>query len=713
MMIKKVLLWIGGIILVLLVAVFVLLFTQFGNDILKPQIQAQIDKNSPVSAKLETFKLRFGSFEIELVALENINISANGTYSLFSFSIEGVLNILIKNPSKIQGLESVHLNENFLIENVIRGKFNDFIIYTKSNIADGSIDIETQIEKYSVPTKVVANISNLRIESLLNLVGQKAYATGILNIKANVFGDTNLNFTGNANAEILKGKMSESLIKKDFKVTIPRTTDFTANHTMSFDGKEVKHKFNFLSQIGNITSSGNTLIEGLKTNSNYDINISDLSPFSPVAGMPLRGSFRTNGKIQGNSEWLNIDGKSDFASGNTAYSISLQGYTKPKDALVTIRGLKIDEVLHTLYKPIYARATMDAKIDLKQLSSDISGTYNHSIRGDALKATLKKEFDLNPPTDIAFNHNANATLSNGSGDLNANIISNIAEFSIDKAKVNVKNFSINAPYKLIVSDLKNLAFLTSRQLKGNLAVNGNAKYADNKVVADLNSNIFGGKLTAALDRNIADIKLIDIKAAQVLDMLNYQQFFDSNVNGKIRYDIFTSKGDLEFLASGGHFTQNKLMDLLKATLNFDATKEIYESIKIDGKINKKAVNANLSANSKNTVITSKSAKLDFEKDAINAYLNIKVNKDELGFPISGKMSSPTISVDIKKATTTILNRVVGEDKVESLKDKAKDSISKALGGGSSNSGDSGDSGGKASEKIEQKIGDSLKNLFKK
>ncbi len=707
-MIKKVLLWIGGIVLVLLVAIFVLLFTQFGNDILKPQIQAQIDKNSPVKVSLEKFKLRFGSFDIELAVLENISVMANGNYSLFGWSIDGVLNILIQNTSKIQGLDAVHLNENFLIENIIRGKFNNFVVYTKSNIADGKIDIESQVENYSVPTKIVANISGLRIESLLNLVGQKAYAMGILNIKANVFGDTNLNFTGNANAEILKGKMSESLIKKDFKVTIPRTTDFTANHTMSFDGKEIKHNFNFLSQIGNITSSGSTLVEGLKTNSNYDINISDLSPFSPVAGMPLRGSFRTNGKIQGNSEWLNIDGKSDFASGNTTYSVSLQGYTKPKDALVTIRGLKINEVLHTLYKPIYAKATMDAKIDLKQLSGDISGTYNHSIRGDALKSTLSKEFDINPPTDIAFNHNANVALNNGSGDLNANIISNIAEFSIDKAKLNVKDFSINAPYKLIVSDLKNLAFLTSRQLKGNVVITGNAKYANKQINADLNSDIFGGKLNATLNRNIADIKLIDVKAAQVLDMLNYQQFFDSKLNGKILYDIFTSKGELEFLASGGHFTQNKLMDLLKATLNFDATKEIYESIKIDGKINKKAVNANLSANSKNTSITSKNAKLDFDKDSINAYLNIKVKKDELGFPVSGKMSSPSISVDMKKASTTILNRVIGEEKTEALKEKAQDKIKEVLGGGKGET-----SGEKVGEKIEQKIGDSIKNLLKK
>lgn len=703
-MIKKVIVGVCGFIVLLLVGIFVLLFTPFGNNILKPQIQSQIDKYSPIPATLEIFKLGFSDFEIELNAFEgkNVNISAIGSYSLFSRSIDGALNILIQNPSTIKGLNAVHLNKNFTIENMIRGKFNDFMVYTKSNIADGKIDIETQIQDLT-PTKIIANINNTRLESLLNIAGQKAYAKGIFNLNADIVGDKNLNFMGNAFAEIIDGKMNASLIKKDFNVIIPNTTDFVVNLTTSFDGKAAKHSLSFLSQIGNITSSGSTTIADLKTNSNYDINISDLSPFSPLAGMALRGSFRTNGKIQGNREWLNIDGKSDFAGGNTIYSVSLEGYTNPKDALVTIRDFKIHDVLHTLYKPIYAKATMDAKIDLKQLSGDISGTYTHSIRGDAQKAVLKKEFDINPPTDITFNHNASATLTQGNGELNANIIADLAEVSVEKAKFRVKDFSLNAPYKIVISDLRQLAFITSRELKGNIIANGNVKYVDSKVNANLDSNIFGGKITAILDRNIADIKLIDVKAASILDTLNYQQFFDGNMNGKIRYDIFTSKGALEFLASNGHFAKNNLTDLIKTTLNFDATKEVYESIRIEGDIDKKALKANLSANSKNTSITSKGAKLDLDNDSIDANLNIKVNKDELGFKISGKMSSPSISIDMQKAAKTILNRVLGEEKTNTLKDKAQNTVNKALGG---------DSSEKVGEKIEQKIGDSLKNLFK-
>lgn len=701
---KKFFLWIAGILAIILVLAFVLLFTPFGNGILKPYIQSQLDKKLPFSTKLEVFELGFSSFNIEINAMENIAVSTNGTYSLFSQNLDGVLNIFIKNPSDIKELSAVNLDENFLIENVIRGKFSNFSVFTKSNLADGRLNIDTQIMNFS-PIKILAKIENMKLESLLNIAGQKPYATGIFNLNADIVGDSAFNFTGSAKAEITKAKLNEALAKQEFNLKLPNKTNFTTTLNISFDGKDAKHTLNFLSQIGNITSSGSTIIGDIKTNSTYDVNISDLSPFSSIAGMPLRGSFRTEGKIQGSLKWLNIDGKSDFAQGNTAYSVSLENLTKPKDALVTIRNLKIEDVLYTLHKPIYAKANLNAKIDLKQISRAISGSYTHKIQGEAQRSVIKREFDFNPPNNIPFVHSANITLEKGKGELGANIDSDLASITIEKGSFELSDLSASVPYKVIVSDLKKLAFATSKELKGNIIATGNVKYATKQLYADLESNIFGGKLTATLDRNIADIKMLDIKAMSVLDMLQYPQFFDTNMNGNISYDIVTQKGIMDFMATNGHFADNMLTSLLKNILGFDLTNEIYGSIKIDGRIDKKVVTASLDANSKSSAITSKNAVIDFERDAINAYLNLKINNDELGAKITGKVGSPNISLDGAKAAKTILNKVLGEKKVneiqnkvdsaqEKIKEKAQESINKQV------------------DKVGEQIGNKLKNLFK-
>lgn len=687
---KKFLLWLLIIIAIILAVAYVILFTSFGNGILKPHIEKQINKYSPLEVKLDIFKLRINSFEFSLSSMDNIFVDSSGTFSLLSQNIDGILNILIKKPSNIKELESagIKLGDDFLIENVIRGKFSDIIINTSSNIAGGTIRIDTQIASFS-PKKIIANINNINIANLLNMLGQKAYADGKFNLVANIDGDSNLNFVGNANATIADGSVSKALVKQDFNLNIP-DTNFIVNLVGDFDGSNVKHRLEFLSNIGEINSSGSTTIPYLKTDSTYDINIENLSPLTPFAGMPLKGSFRTNGKIIGNSTWLNIDGFTDFAQGDTVYSISLEQYTKPKDALVTIKNVKIEEILATLMKPIYVEGMLNANIDLKGISNSVDGYYNHKVIGNAKKGVIKKEFDLDIPNDMPFNHNAKITFNKGIGLINADIISDIANANINNAILNIENTSIEAPYTINIKDLKKIAFLTGRELKGNITANGKVKYSSPSVIyADFNSELFGGSVNATLNNNLANIIIKNMNSMGVLDMLQFKQFFQSSISGNIKYDAITQKGNLELIVDKGSFTPNKLTNLLQNTLNFDATREIYDNIKITGSINKKTINANLDMLSNNTSLTSKNAKIDFEQDNINAYLMLKVQKYELGATFKGNVGSPSISLDTKKLVKDTIKNVLDnpkvreqtdkiEQKIEEQKDKVKDKIDNAI-----------------------------------
>ncbi|RDU64671.1 hypothetical protein [Helicobacter sp. MIT 14-3879] len=695
---KKFFMWLFAIIVVILLLLFILLFTSFGNSILKPYIQAQIDKYSPIPATLDVFSLRFGSFEVELNALNSINVSSSGTFSLFSQNIDGILNINLKNPSNIKQLEGINLSDNFLIENIIRGKINDFVINTSSNIADGVFKIDTQITSFS-PKKIFANISNVKIESLLNIIGQKPYATGVLNIKADIDGDSNMNFTGSADAEVVNGNVSKSLVKKDFKIDIPNT-NFITNLNIAFNGKEANHKLSFLSNVGNISSNGSTIINGLKTNSAYRIDIKDLSPLTPFAGIPLRGNFRTNGKIVGNSTWLNIDGVTDFASSDTSYSISLEGYVKPKDALVTIKNLKIEDILYTITQPIYAKALLNAKINLKEISSFISGSYNHNIKGSIQENAIKQNFDLDILNNIPFSHNADIVFNKGIGSIDSSILSDIININISKAILNLDSLHLEAPYDINIKDLKKLAFVTSKELKGSLEAKGKVKY--NKLgllYADMKSDIFSGSFDAKLNRNIIDMNLTNISSLGVLDMLQYPQFFNTDINGNVKYDILTQKGNLELLASNGSFTKNKLMDLLNSTIRFDATKEVYDSIKITGDIDKKIINGNLNMTSNNTSLTSKNAKIDLDRDNINAYLTLKIKNNSLGASISGKVSDPKVSLDTKKLANDLIKNIISNDKVQEQKQKLEEKLDEQKG--------------KINDKINNVISNGLNKLFKK
>lgn len=696
---KKFLLWVVGIIFVLVAAVFVLLFTSFGNGILKPYIEAQINKYSPLEVKLDKFVLRFSSFELGLSSMGNIFVDANGNYSLFAQNIDGILNLKIKQPQNIKELEGlgIKLNEEFVVNNVVRGKFSDLLINTNSALANGLVRIDTRVLDYS-PAKITANISNVDIQKLLAMLGQKPYASGKFDLSADIDGK-NLNFTGSANAHIKDGSVSREIVKKDFNLDIP-ATNFNVNLDGKFNGKELNHNLEFLSNIGNINSKGVTQILNIKTDSNYSINIANLSPFTPFVGMPLKGSFKTNGKIVGNAAWLNIDGRTDFAGGDSTYSISLENFSKPKDALINIKNVQIEDVLYTLVKPIYAKGSINANIDVKGISSALSGNYNHKISANAQKAVIKKEFDYDLPNNLAFSNNAKITFDKGVGLINTDVVSEIARLDVKNALLNIKQVTLDAPYTINIPDLKKVAFITGKELKGEIKADGKINYDKNKpLYADFNSKLFGGALNATLNNNLANVILKDMNSLGMLEMLQYPKMFKSSVNGNVKYDTLTKRGNFELIAADGAFSQNKLTDLLQATLNFNATKEVYNNVKVDGNINNKLVNANLNMTSNNTSLNAKNAKIDLERDSIDAYATLKIQKNELGAIINGKLSDPKVSLDTKKLAKDAIKNLINTPKAQEQKEKIEQKIDeqkKAL-----------------EQKASDAIKDGLKNLFKK
>lgn len=676
-MFKKFLLFLLGLIFIVLVAVFVLLFTPFGNNILKPHLQTQIDKYSPIPLTLDVFSLRFGSLDIELNSNDDINIVSHGTFSLLSQNIDIALDILLKNP--LTKTSPAATPKELLIENAIRGKITNFEIHTVSNSLKGEFRIDTTIVDFK-PLKVVGNIKDLELESILALLGKKTYAKGTIDIVANIVGDNNLKFNGQALAKVNNGEVSRNLVKEDFGVNVPDNS-FMINLFANFDGTNIEHKFELLSNVGNINSTGNTIIKTLRTNSTYDVDMSDLSLLTPIVGMPLRGEFRTDGKIVGDSKWMSIDGKSDVADSVTTYSLSLKNYTSPKDAVLKIKNLKIEKILYMLVQPIYSNGLLNANANLGGISSSINGDYSHTINGTINGKVVKSKFDMNMP-NTNYNHQANINFTNGSGKLNLDFISDIVSLNVKDALVNIDSLGVNAPYTIDIKDLKKLAFVTSKELKGSLSAYGDVVWTPVSLRGSMKSDLFGGKLDVELNNNLISATIKDMNSLGVLDMLQYPKIFDSAINGTLKYDRQTQIGNMDFILSKGSFTENKLMSILEKTLKFDGTKEVYNNIKIDGRINKSLVTANLNMQSNNTSITSNEATLNLDSNDINAKLLLKVQKYDLAGTLSGKATNPSISIDTSKLGKDIINNVINSPKVQEnvqkIEDKTKDAINKGL-----------------------------------
>ncbi|MFP4332802.1 MAG: hypothetical protein ACLFQJ_05835, partial [Campylobacterales bacterium] len=118
----KWLFWIIGILVVLIVALYVLLFTPPGNALVKPYIEKEIQKATQLnSAKLNVFILGFGSFDIELELTPKNTIKAKGDHSLISQSLEASYNISLTNLEALSSLTQQPLKGTLNMDGSIKG----------------------------------------------------------------------------------------------------------------------------------------------------------------------------------------------------------------------------------------------------------------------------------------------------------------------------------------------------------------------------------------------------------------------------------------------------------------------------------------------------------------------------------------------------------------------------------------------------------------
>lgn len=668
---KKTILWILGVILALIVIILCVLFTPPGNALLKPIIQGQIDKYAPIKLNLDTFSLGFSSIDVQINHNDDIKITLNGDFSLFSQTLDLALKVDAKDISVLGEMVDTPLQGSFVINTTAKGSFDNLEINTTSDIAKSFTDIRVLLQDYT-PTSILAHIKDAQIKEFLAMAGMKPYANGSLNLEADIKGDTNMNFNGNALLSIAQGLVDSALIKKDFEVDVPKTT-FLITLNALFDMDKLNHDFNFNANIGNIHSKGQTFIKELSTDSTYDVQLSDLSAFTPLAGMPIRGSFNTKGTIKGDMKLLNIDGNSDIASSDTLYKATLKDLS-PESAQAHIKNLRLDTLLWMIHMPRYATMHLNADSLVNDLDKGISTKTTLTLSGTTNNAVMKQEMDMDMP-NTNFTLKSNIILDKGVGEANSTLDSDIAQVKLTKTQINLNNVAFEAPYEAIIPNLKKLKFLTGIELAGDFKAKGIAKFKDT-LYADFNTQSLGGSIDAKLDNNKLTASLKDINTLKLLTMAQVKPVFSSNMNGNLNYDTLIQKGTLKAVISNGKLMPNQITELAEKYLKTDITKEAYEDAGLDAIIDKDIITADIGLKSHNTAIFAKGASINTDKGTINADFKFQIKDKYIYLKARNSLESPTISIDanelikaeaskaITKGAEKAIDKYIKDDKVK-------------------------------------------------
>lgn len=683
----RILKWSAGIVVGLLLLVYVLVFSPIGNFIFKPVVQSQISKYSPVPLTLSTFSVGLTGLEIVIKNEPKLEITLKGDYNLFTLNIDTALNVNASDISLFDEVAGMPLSGAFVLEASAKGKvFGALSAQAHSNIAKSKTDIKVELQNLN-PLKIYADIAHLELAEVLAMIGQKPYVEGVLSLDADIVGNENMEFSGKNILEIKQGDFSQRFIAKDFGIQVPKTT-FTIHQESIFDKKDIKQDFVFDSNVGKIKLSSTSNIESFDTKGVYSIVLSDISAFTPLLGMKVRGALRTEGSIEGGLENILIAGKTDIADSASTYSANIV-----KSALAKVKfdtqNLRIEKLLYMIYQPQYISASVGGKAEAWDFDKGISTQANFSLKGVTSNPVIKKEFDLDMP-NTPFSANLNAKLDKGVGNANLIFDSNLARLNVPNIAIDLHKGAYSSPYSAILPDLKKLKFATKIELVGKFEANGDFALSEN-LKATFHTKSLGGNVDAELNGDNFNAKIKEVDLDSVLSMAQIQKVFSSKVNGDLVYNTASEKGTLKARLDNGRFLKNQLTDALKQYAKFDATGLVFNNISLNSDINKMVLNSALNMQSGDFSLSGQNIITDLEKSTINAKLKTTLKKDTLGIKLSGNLTSPKVELDLGE----LLKSRLGNEVQKSVGKELEKTLDKHI-----------------DEGTKKEIGNTLKKLFR-
>ena len=676
---KKLFFGLTAFILLLVGGIYGLLFTSTGNSFAATMIENKVNEGQDdVNLKVNDFKLTMHEILFNATIDDNSTINIVGDLNIFAKNVDLNYDINIKELSQFENITKQKLNGPFSTKGSVKGDQELTVIKGSSTIASSDTTYDVNLVNFE-PSNVLFNVKNAKIEELLNIVNQPIYASGNLDIEADIKNADINNLDGIITQKISNGILNVKLINNELKENPKTPIVFSGNTVTTLLGNTAKAKVDFDSSIAKIEIL-NAEVD-LKTslvNTDYNLMVKDLSKLESLINQKYNGSFTTKGNASVDNGVIKIDGKSDIFKSDTTYDIKVVD-SKPEYINVLVNNAKIESLLNLLNQPNYANGLMniDTKIknaDIKNLDGKIITTI---LESKVNNSVVNKAFDQKLKQALIFKGNIFTDLVKTQAISKIDLNTTVTDLKMQKAVFDIEKASFVSDYTINFTDLSKLYDLTQTKMRGEAKITGNINQNPETLSVDGKSKLFDGEINFNLlnDDFKANIDGVEIK--DLTHMLYYPEIFSSKSKIDVDYNLATKIGKIDGNLLEGKFIKNEFSDIINAFAQFDLTKEVYETVEIKSDLNRNIINTFIDMQSEYTKIKVPSSTLDTDKNTINALIQSTISKYTFDTTVKGDLSNPTVKVDTEAFLKTKYGKKVKEkaDKYKKkLQEKLKDKI---------------------------------------
>jgi len=600
-----------------------------------PKTTFTLNQNATLRGKDITYKTAFESNLAQILS--------SGTVSPKPLKTDLTYKINFKELALLQPITNAPLRGPFMTKGSVKGDESLMKILGSSDIAQSETRYDIDLKELK-PSKVLASINNARLDKLLYMGGQNAYANGDLDVDVQLSNLDPKNLQGNASLHLGSGTINSKLMKKDFNVTLPQT-QFVLHSKTALKGKAIDYTMDLDSNLATFGSSGSIEPETMAMDLQYQLNIAMLELLKPITNAPLRGAFNLKGNAKGDKKSLHVKVSSDLAGSQTTFKAELEAF-KPKELSADIVNLRLAKLLYMVEQPHYLQnGILNSKIRITDARlGKLDGSVENRITKGLVDAkATAKAFEFKPMPRITFDATTKSKLKDDSISTTMDVNSNILTLDVKEANLNLNDSSLQSDYLMTLPDLSQLYFATEQEMQGTIAFNGEIKKAE-ALDFTAHSSTLDGTIDAHLHNDDFKAELKGLETLKLLHMITYPEIFQSSLNGTLNYNLALKKGTLDSNLSDGKFTKNQMGDLLKQYAKYDLYQERFQST-IKSDITPLSIQSNLMMKGGTVTISDPKMIIAPKSKQIKSDLKVIVNNNPVIIKLRGNVQKPDVKID--------------------------------------------------------------------
>ncbi|ECK7552055.1 hypothetical protein F0F82_01460 [Campylobacter jejuni] len=625
---KKIFYGVIAFVVVLLIAIYTILFTSFGNNIVANIAQKKIKESAGLDVNITHFNLRFSSLELQANIANMADFNLQGALSPFKLGFDlDYLISLKQNYAKNLGL---NLNQNLSFGGKIQGKASDFTLDGRGYLLGSNVLLNVRMYNYS-PIALNLDAKNLKIEEILHLLSYPSYAKGFLNAQAKISAQ-NLKPDGNIIIKLDTSYINYEAIKKDFSLDLPLNSNPKAEILANVKEDKIYAVSKIYNDYLNLQTQ-KTLYDMSKNilSTDFNLNIPSLAKLEKLTKTRLNGSLGVIGETSVVNNAL---------SSLNAQVIGLGGEVKASlknnKIFADINEASLEKLLALAGYGALVSGNLNAKLlnaDLDFSNFDLEAKINNAkINTNELKKIAKIEL---PNTIFSLDAKANAKNSNIS--YNALLASNLLNIKKLQGTYNLKNSELNTDLNAFIDDLSQFSAIAGQKLQGKADLNAKAHIIGTQIQnLNANANLADGVIKADSNGKKLDLNIDKLDLSKLFVIAGMPNYASGVVNAKVNLDNIdfnnlNGKANLEAKGILNAATLSKILNK-----NFPNNTSYDLNTKINFKNNIAQFDSVL--NSSLADLTKLQGSFDISKMLLNSDFNLKINDfSKLGFLLDRKL----------------------------------------------------------------------------